>query len=128
VKDKVDKGECMIEYCPTEKMLADFFTKPLQGSLFRTLRDVIMGYKDIDSLISFAFEERVENEEIGEDKNEKDESDETMTYADVVKRVKKVSFDLTTKNKTLEQCSRLKTRRLSNAHETAKTRHLSNAH
>jgi hypothetical protein len=87
-----------------------------------------MGYKDIDSLISFAFEERVENEEIGEDKNEKDESDETMTYADVVKRVKKVSFDLTTKNKTLEQCSRLKTRRLSNAHETAKTRHLSNAH
>ena len=32
-------------------MLADFFTKPLQGSLFRKVRDVIMGqHKHTDSL------------------------------------------------------------------------------
>jgi hypothetical protein len=31
-------------------MLADFFNKPLQGALFRTFRDVILGYERIDSL------------------------------------------------------------------------------
>ena len=31
-----------MEYCPTGDMVADFFTKPLQGSLFRKLRDKIM--------------------------------------------------------------------------------------
>jgi len=42
VKDKVDSGELRIEHCPTKEMLADFFTKPLQGALFRKLRDKIM--------------------------------------------------------------------------------------
>ena len=32
-----------IEHCPTTRMLADFFTKPLQGKLFRTMRDVVHG-------------------------------------------------------------------------------------
>ena len=31
-------------------MLGDFFTKPLQGSLFIKFRDVILGYKHVDSL------------------------------------------------------------------------------
>ena len=44
VKDRVDKGEIKIEYCPSIYMLADFFTKPLQGRLFRCFREVIMGY------------------------------------------------------------------------------------
>ena len=35
IKDLVDSGEVRIEYCPTEKMLADFISKPFQGSLFR---------------------------------------------------------------------------------------------
>ena len=30
-------------YCPTENMIADLMTKPLQGSLFRTMRDRVMG-------------------------------------------------------------------------------------
>jgi hypothetical protein len=32
-------------------MLADFFTKPLQGSLFKKFRDVLMGYKHISTLV-----------------------------------------------------------------------------
>ncbi len=32
-------------------MLADFFTKPLQGSLFRKFSDVVLGYKHIDTLL-----------------------------------------------------------------------------
>ena len=31
-----------IEYCPTKEMVADFFSKPLQGSQFIKLRDQIM--------------------------------------------------------------------------------------
>ena len=34
VKDHIDKEEIRVEYCPTSIMLADFFTKPLQGTLF----------------------------------------------------------------------------------------------
>ena len=37
-------------YCPTEMMLADYFTKPLQGSLFNKFRSVIMGYTDMSSV------------------------------------------------------------------------------
>jgi hypothetical protein len=35
--------EVTIEWYPTKKMVADFMTKPLQGSHFRNLRDYIMG-------------------------------------------------------------------------------------
>jgi hypothetical protein len=41
--DRIKKGELSVEYCPTLDMIADYFTKPLQGSLFRKLRDLIMG-------------------------------------------------------------------------------------
>ena len=50
VKDRIDKGEVRIEYCPSLIMLADYFTKPLQGYLFKKFRDVIMGYKHISTL------------------------------------------------------------------------------
>jgi hypothetical protein len=44
-------------------MLGDFFTKPLQGNLFRTFRDVILGYHHVDTLSAAPSEaeERVEN-------------------------------------------------------------------
>ena len=32
-----------MEWCPTGDMIADFFTKPLQGSLFCHMRDAVMG-------------------------------------------------------------------------------------
>ena len=43
VKDQVDKGNVQIKWCPTKEMIADFFTKLLQGSLCKWFRDVIMG-------------------------------------------------------------------------------------
>ena len=42
VKEHVDDGTIRIEYCPTKEMSADYFTKPLQGSLFYTQRDEVM--------------------------------------------------------------------------------------
>ena len=38
VKDRVESGEVVIKYLPTEEMVADMMTKPLQGTLFRKLR------------------------------------------------------------------------------------------
>ena len=35
--------EISLHWCPTKEMVADFWTKPLQGSRFRKLRDYIMG-------------------------------------------------------------------------------------
>ena len=32
-----------MQYCPTEKMAADFSTKPLQGPAFKRLSAVVMG-------------------------------------------------------------------------------------
>ena len=49
IKDRVDKQELQIEYLPTEDMVADFFTKPLQGELFKTLRDNVLGIEPNES-------------------------------------------------------------------------------
>ncbi len=35
--------EISLHWCPTKEMVTDFWTKPLQGSHFRKLRDYIMG-------------------------------------------------------------------------------------
>jgi hypothetical protein len=51
MKDRIKTENIRIVHCPTEIMLADFFTKPLQGSLFRKFRDVLMGYKHTSSLV-----------------------------------------------------------------------------
>jgi hypothetical protein len=42
VTDRIQAKELTVEYCPTEEMLADMFTKPLQGSLFRKFRAAVM--------------------------------------------------------------------------------------
>ena len=34
VTDRVRSGEVSVKYCPTGEMIADYFSKPLQGSLF----------------------------------------------------------------------------------------------
>ena len=41
--DRIKNGEVSVQYCPTLDMIADYFTKALQGSLFRKLRDLILG-------------------------------------------------------------------------------------
>ena len=43
ITDNVKRGVTTIQYCPTEDMVGDFYTKPLQGALFRKFRAIIMG-------------------------------------------------------------------------------------
>ena len=46
VTDKIAQGELSVEYCPTKSMVADMFTKPLQGELFRKFRNTVLGIND----------------------------------------------------------------------------------
>ena len=68
LKDRIDSGELDIVYCPTEMMVADFFTKPLQGALFRKLKAVIMGEIDVIAFmeLSSGSKERVGVHILGE--------------------------------------------------------------
>ena len=50
IKDRTRAAGIKIRHCPTAQMLGDFFTKPLQGSLFRKFRDAILGYSHVNSL------------------------------------------------------------------------------
>jgi len=43
-KEFIENGKFQLEHCPTESMIADILTKPLQGALFERLRDLILGY------------------------------------------------------------------------------------
>ena len=42
IKDCYECQELDIKYCPTDKMVADYFTKPLQGEKFYAFRKMIM--------------------------------------------------------------------------------------
>jgi hypothetical protein len=70
LKDRLKSENIQIKHCPTELMIADFFTKPLQGTLFTKFRAVILGHMHTTSLTTDALsqsEERVENTENVED-------------------------------------------------------------
>ena len=43
VKDRITAGDIVVKHCPTREILADHFTKPLQGALFRKFRAEIQG-------------------------------------------------------------------------------------
>jgi hypothetical protein len=49
VTDNIKRKNLRVEYCPTDDMLADFFTKPLQGAKFRRFRAMILNlpYHDV---------------------------------------------------------------------------------
>ena len=58
IKDRVDKEDLRIMYCPTRIILADYFTKPLQGGLFHMFKEIVMGrsslYKLIEDMVSYS--------------------------------------------------------------------------
>ena len=46
ITDRINSNELSVEYCPTEEMNGDFYTKPLQGKLFYKFRKNIMNLQD----------------------------------------------------------------------------------
>jgi hypothetical protein len=80
VKDRTTGNNIKIRHCPTEKMISDFLTKPLQGSLFREFRAVLMGHVELsEEYLHFeTCKERVEKEK------ETVKDMKYRTYADAV--------------------------------------------
>jgi len=70
LKDRLENNGYVVEHCRTTKMIADFFTKPLQGSLFRIMRDVVMGQKDTEVLEHFESDKETEKDINGHTQNE----------------------------------------------------------
>ena len=96
IKDRLESENIEVVYCPTEKMIADFFTKPLQGNLFRKFRDVVLGYKhisslDVDDSEESSSQERVRKGILRENIKSLDDgpsvvtSKKSLSWADVVK-------------------------------------------
>ena len=40
--DKIAKGEIQIDHCGSSHMIADYFTKPLQGCLFKNFQELVL--------------------------------------------------------------------------------------
>ena len=56
-----------MEYWPTDEILAEFFTKTMQGTLFEILRRVIMGWDHISILSTESMSEL--KDLVGNDQN-----------------------------------------------------------
>jgi hypothetical protein len=91
IKDRIASGGLRVVHCPTNHMLADFYTKPLQGALFKRFRSVILGYDHISSLedeyMTSPDEERVGEgrPSVGQEAEE-DESSEDNEWTVVTRR------------------------------------------
>ena len=44
--DRIANGELSVEFCPTDDMIVDYLTKPLQGEKFRWFQKAIMNLRD----------------------------------------------------------------------------------
>ena len=93
VKNRIDDKEVQIEYFPTHIMLADYYTKALQGKLFTQLRDTIMGKISVFDLAktNTKLKERVGKcvgsyDKVSLDLSRKDHKSKT-SYADVVRKL-----------------------------------------
>ena len=52
VSDRVKSNEIKVEYMATGQMLADILTKPLQGNLFKRLRNQLLNWYDEEENIN----------------------------------------------------------------------------
>jgi len=50
IKDHLQSENIKVVYCPLECMVADFFTKPLQGKLFHYLKAIVMGHEPLETM------------------------------------------------------------------------------
>ena len=71
VVDKVENKEVRVMYCPTEEMVADFSSKPLQGKLFVAHQNTMLGVStDEFDLYKQWYEEALERYQLWDDKEE----------------------------------------------------------
>ena len=94
IKDVLKREGIELIHCPTERMIADYYTKPLQGSLFKKMRDILMGLAPFPEEERVGVQKKVRSEAkssgIGEDPVSRNlgtmgKNKKGVTYADVVR-------------------------------------------
>lgn len=50
VTDRIKDGKIIVEHCPTDQINADYMSKPIQGSLFKTFCEALMGWTHVSKL------------------------------------------------------------------------------
>jgi len=80
ITDRINREELRVAYCPTAEMIADYFTKPLQGATFRRLRDAILNIEQKDGPAS------MEPDKLQDHRSVLDTTVEGQTWAQVVAR------------------------------------------
>ena len=45
ITDLISRYEVLVEYCPSDDMIADYMSKPLMGAKFKEFRNLIMNLK-----------------------------------------------------------------------------------
>jgi len=46
ITDQIEKGHVAVEHVPTDKLIADYLSKPLQGTKFQEMRQILMNSLD----------------------------------------------------------------------------------
>ena len=94
ITDRIRDSALHVVYCRTESMLADFSTKPRQGSLFRLLGDILLGHEHISALFPDTASSPFPEERVGD--QDKKMSQSRGTWADLLKT--------TRSRRDLDQC------------------------
>ena len=89
IKDQIEKGEINLVYCSTKHMIDDFFSEPLQGSLFHRFCEMILGVTHPDDIqqVPLKSQERVEDKDIPREYIEStgsNESNPTVSWRGIV--------------------------------------------
>jgi len=53
VCDLLERGILTVEHCSSDDMIADFFTKPIQGRKFQIFRDIILNRSTASSALQY---------------------------------------------------------------------------
>jgi hypothetical protein len=99
IKDRLTSEGISVVHCPTGEMLADFFTKPLQGELFRRFKAVVMGHKHVSTLKDLIVP--TAQERVGSDISNKAVSFDIRTVGKTTREPHKMSY-LTAVKKSME--------------------------
>ena len=54
VTDQKENGRISVTYCPTDKMLGDYMTKPTHGSKFKNFRQELMNLPNAAQMMMLA--------------------------------------------------------------------------
>jgi hypothetical protein len=76
VTNRIADGEISVAYCPTKEMIADFFTKPLQGAAFTGFRDFIMNVPQVTIDAPHSANVSLDHRSVLENENDRDDHDQ----------------------------------------------------